>query len=457
MLRKKRALPTLGMWHLIAGLVVIFGSRIIPNLINRVPLGYDPGIYRYIFEHYPKENVAHFPPILPILMKPFTWVFGLDFVTMWVYPALFVLVGYGMYLVGWKYFSRDAGILSVLLYAVSLTQFEMFAMHYYKNVLAIAFMLFAIYFHDERDYTRLGLFVLFGVLLGGTHRPTFFMFGLAFLIYTLVSALGKSIDWRRLLTNAIAGALTLGLTLTMYIGHIQRTIRPGLESIAKMDVMPGEFFIDFGEYQFFSLIYLPFALMGFIWLARERKFTYLVYWVAINFIIVFFSLMFENRYLIQLDVALIFMAAYGFSVLVGNTPRLGRATLGVLLLAGLIGLGEASLTADPLIGGGELETIRSMQELPDDAFVMATYSTYSPWLRGYSGHEVIAPGLFEHNKWGRKEWALFWSGQRHEELMQDYGNMTVYVYVGKRQPQIRLGECFNETRERVYKYTCGPG
>ena len=99
----------------------------------------------------------------------------------------------------------------------------------------------------------------------------------------------------------------------------------------------------------------------------------------------------------------------------------------------------------PLISKTELNVIKELNTLiPQHSFLMATDSYYSPWLYGYSGRDVIAPGLFSHNKWTRRQWENFWFGSKESrnQLLDQY-DRPVYLYIGERQKPVKLSDDYN--------------
>jgi hypothetical protein len=59
-------------------------------------------------------------------------------------------------------------------------------------------------------------------------------------------------------------------------------------------------------------------------------------------------------------------------------------------------------------------------------------SEEAPWLLGFAGpHTIIAPGVFDANRWSEEEWYTFWTTKdrlvRHT-LFDRYEEDTLYIF-----------------------------
>ena len=161
----------------------------------------------------------------------------------------------------------------------------------------------------------------------------------------------------------------------------------------------------------------------------------------------------------MLDLVVIIFISFGLLEFLKDNKVLGVVSL--VLIFGFLGyvvVGE-SLTAQPLISQEELQEIEQLQNVEEDASVLATTSYYSPWVLGYSGRTTFAPGLFEDTH-TLEEWQVFWNAQDYEEIegfLAVY-EKPLYIHVGQ------IGR-FNTTKfdddcfevfieEKVWKWTC---
>lgn len=447
-------------------IVILLVFRIIPYLNNSVPLGYDPGIYKYVMETYlenlpglPKENIDlwisnGFPPGL-LMITDLLYLIGYD--TNTILTAVFIffelLLGLGIYAATSRFFGKDAAILSLFIYSISIVQYKVFWYMYYKNVIALFIMLIALYFLKSGKYLP---FILTASFIGAMHRPTFLIFGLIYLAY--IAAYRKEF-----VKKALAGVAILALALTFYIPNIKEAIIENIEPIITANIGAGTF-ISLFTYQFLSLSYLPFALLGFLILIRKKDFNPLFLWLLISGIIVLFKLIFFNRFIIHFDIAMIILAAVGLYELVKSNKRIGTAILLTLFLSSLFVMNQNAIEAKPLISEKELDIIKQFNSVENDAYVMSTSSYYSPWILGYSGRRTIAPGLFDYDKWDFKDWRVFWGTGEKEKAVEMLGiyDKPLYIYLGGGSAMNETkfeNECFDkifqEGRIKKYRVVCG--
>lgn len=440
--------------------------RTIPYWDNSVPLGYDVGIYKYIFERFsnalpniPEQELDNwvrigFPSGLPVLMDLF-YVFGFTTHTLltWVFILFSSLLMFPLYFVAKEYFGKEVGVISALLYAFSFTQLQTFAFMYYKNVMAMGMMLFAVYFMKKKN---LALITLFAISVGFIHRPTFLMLVFVWFVYMIVNK-------KEIFFHLKAIGITAVLLSIIYAPRFNEIILAPLEGVFGSIITPGVIgsgtFFSFFKYQFVSLTYLPFAIVGFTYLLLRDRSSPILFWFIINSVIVIFKLMFFNRFIIHLDIVFILAASIGIVHTLGKT----RLSVGIIcVLFASSGLMAYNFISDskPLLNNIQLESIIKISNVTEeDAYVMATTSYYSPWILGYSGRKTIAPGLFDYDKWDYNEWLTFWSGKSIKSLMKRY-EKPLYVFIGK-HPTTKFNfssTCFEEVLSDaggiLYKYVC---
>jgi hypothetical protein len=438
-------------------LILILVFRFIPYMDQSIPLGYDAGIYKYGIEQFKAQGLGVENWVKGAITPGFlylTYFLSSIFLVKSLLTDLFILVclilGVSIYFFAKEYFNKETALIALLLYAVSIIQFKVFTFMYYKNILALIALLWALYFlrKDKRIW-----FIVFGALIGLFHRPTFFIFGLAYIFFSIKGYK----KWRIHLVNGLA---ILALTAIGYIGFFEQAIfpliNPVLNSFIETGTAPGTF-ISFFQYQFSTLTYLPFAILGFFALAKNKKFNMLFFWALVTALIVYFQFFFFNRFIIHLDLALIVLAASGFYAIIQNKKKFGVVLLVVLLFsAGFVTFNEArnttqGITQEQLVLIGELNNVEA------GAYVMSVSSEYSPYVLGWGGRRTIAPGLFEENKWDEAGWQKFWiTKDKREtiELMSIY-EKPLYLFVGDKPFN---NNCFEEYmikgQNKLLRYAC---
>jgi hypothetical protein len=230
--------------------------------------------------------------------------------------------------------------------------------------------------------------------VGSIHRPTFYIFGLGYFLFSIFSPYkNKSYNFRQLQKNILYGILIILIAGLFYLGNFRNQILYIIEPVVTGFVEPGVAsgtFISFLLYQFSTLTYLPFAIFGFFILIKKRNFNILFYLTLITAIIVYFQFFFFNRFIIYLDIFLIILASLGFANLIENKKIFGTIVLILMIFsAGFVTLKE-SYGSKSLITSQELEVINYLNNTEPDAFVMAISSKYAPFVLGYSNRKTIA-------------------------------------------------------------------
>lgn len=459
----------------ILAITFIIAFRMIPYISNSIPLGYDSGIYKYGIEHgltnLDKFVVeGGFEPGFLYLMKPISMIFSSHFILTYLLIGFCVLLGLGIYFTTKEFFSKKTALISLLIYSLSIIQFKTFAYMYYKNIIGLSLMLFAVYFLRKHEKSNkkifLLLFIFLAGILGSIHRPTFYIFGLPYFFYVFISPIkNKKYNLKSMFFNVLTGIAILAIAIPIYFGNfmpqVTNMIEPTLEGFVQIGEAPGTF-ISFFSYQFLTLAYLPFAILGFFILVRKKQFNFLFFWALINFSMVYFQFFFFKRFIIPLDMILIILSSLGFSTLIENKKKFGSIILIIMLISAGILLFKESKDARPLIDKSEFKTIQYLNNTEENAFVMATSSLYSPSVLGYSNRKTIAPGLFDYNKHNKQQWIEFWTDSGINKT-KDFMNLypkPLYIFIGKQQNDNlkNYSECFqvyyNNSENKIYRYVC---
>ena len=147
--------------------------------------------------------------------------------------------------------------------------------------------------------------------------------------------------------------------------------------------------------------------------------------------------------------------------MIGEKRKFAMVLVGIMVIASGIMIVNEARNVGPLLSSERVDAIREIINYTgENASVIVISSQYSPWVMGYSGlkgEKIIAPGLFDGNKWNEGEWNEFWANDnqdRVKELMNEY-NGTIYLYAGNKNFK---NDCFSLTYElngeKLYKYEC---
>jgi hypothetical protein len=464
-------------------LLVLFAAalslRFLPLSNSNIPLGYDPGFYKYTLDTYvnalpqiPEAALADwmreiYPQGLPILSDTLYVVAGTDSMDLisYLFPILGALLVFPVYMVTSSVFGKRAGLIAAVLYVVSYVQYTAFTLLYFKNMLGLLFLLLAIYTLEKEKY---GLMVLPLAALGIFHRPEFLLFALLIIPYFLLHR-------KREIVFAVAGAAILVLPFWLVRWEANWGVMTGtfgtiVSKVQTGEVSGGGTFFDLATYIKYSVAYLPFTLIGFLYLVKQKVWNSLLILFIIITVIVVARLFFFNRFIIPLDIVAITLAVAGINYTLLNRKDIWRlvgicATI-VLLIVTAIPTIKLAADTRPLIREEQLEVIEWIENnTEEEAYVLATTND-APWVLGWCGRRVIAPGLFEWDKYEIDQWRDFISTDDPRTAAQflDIYENPVYIYYS-REPNNYLvldkfsGEFFetvyNSDEAVLYKYSGG--
>jgi len=430
---KSKAPALSGRWWWGLALVILL-SRLLVFAWSSLPFGYDTGLYRYemwqSFQALP-EYVSGLFLGLPLLSSVFQ-LFGasIDGLLLGM-PVLFsVLVGGLLVIFVKERFGSRPALIAGLLFALSLVQWQAFEMILLKQLLALGLVMLSFLLLEKRSWwvaPVLGFLVLLQPL------DALFVGGAV----VIMAAIDRGY-WLKLLG---LGVLGMGLLFLIESGFWQDALeifQTGLLSPGDLEVSLQEgVFLGLKQYGYQASLYFALGVGGLIWTTKKEGWGLFQGYVLLVALWVFAGLFFSQRLLIQLDLALMIFAALFLEALMGKE----RWVVMVILGAAALPMVGHLWRFQPLISAEELANIETFcEELPEEAFIMATDSAYAPWMRGYClDQRVIAPGMFEWNQWSKEQWVTFWRGDRQEELLSIYEG-DLWLYIGKNQPEVLLSE-----------------
>src|SRR3989344_4426879 len=168
---------------LIISIILILFIRVLPYLNNSISLGYDPGIYKYAIEGNTDKWISSvFEPLFLNFTSFLKTILTIDQILIQLFIFLSIILGLTIYITTKKFFDENIAILSTILYSISIIQFKLFSYFYYKNIIALILLLLTFYLIKSNNL----IFILTASSLAGIHKPTFLIFALAFIIYTLI-------------------------------------------------------------------------------------------------------------------------------------------------------------------------------------------------------------------------------------------------------------------------------
>lgn len=434
---------------------VLFFTRIIPYIHwGSTPLGYDTGIYLKNFRDsfFSLQNFKYLQvDIFISILRLFGW--QAEYLVSYFYIALSILVGLSVYILVKEYFGRCIGYIAFFLYSLSVSQFLAYWGYYWTMILAMSLTLMSFYLLKRKSWLVLPV----AVFLGAVHQPTFLVFGATMLLYFLFGRERKFTFWAGLGIMVMVFILSYQIYWGYFMNyfHTYGLITDLPEYLAYE--LTGQF-VSFDIYRKFVMLYLPFSLLGFVWFLRKREFHYPLFYFVINFIFGYFHFILYQRFIILFDLAAIMLAAPVLSEFLKRFAviKIEKLAAGILLLGAGWNIFYYSWGIRPLIYKDELEEIKTLKHIEDNAYVMTVSSYYAPWVYGFSERNTIAPGLFSHNKWDYNDWKRFWfTGDRKERyaLLNEY-QRPLYIFIGDKDAfdVFRGDPAFVQQSKRIWKY-----
>jgi len=460
--------------------LLVLIPRISPYLDNSIPIGYDAGFYKYMIEKYnnalpqiPEESLdawikkGNEQGLFFVSSQLFIFS-GLNAVEIfnYLFPFLCAFLVFPIFLLAKTVFDDKTGVLAALFYAVSYTQYAMFSFLYLKTIFGLMFLLLSLYALQKEKYA---LFTLMYAALGIFHAPEFLILSLALVPYFIFFKRDK-----KLVASVVVALFLIApfwlprLNYMLDLGSsVAGTFSTNLSTGAGLG---GGTFFDLTEYEWVSIVYLPFALAGALYLLLKKKWNPLFLCFIILYAIVFFQLFFFKRYIIVFDLFAMILAAGAVAYTLfkpsgaGYAKVLGVVVVSLLCLSSAVVLFTQIPRVTPLINENQLASINWLAENTEpNAFVLAT-SFDAPWVLGWSERRVIAPGLFDWNKQGEAEWLEFLKTPDYDvaKKLLDVYDKPIYVYYSKSKwNYLNLekfeNSCFKKLLNGdalVYQYVC---
>lgn len=422
-------------------LIIYFIFRIYPYLLSPVPLGYDVGLYLYLWKQFQNISILKFtdlpswivqvyPPLLPIVGKFLSYFVNPEY---FLIPISFVIAG----LLFLSIYLYTKNLWTVLLLSISAIQYKFWWWYYIKNILATSFIFFYLYFDQKKSKIK----YIFPVLLPWLHQPTA-------IIFFIILILHKNIK------TIILFLLSFAI---YYLPNYQNTILPFLQVTVTTVGQESGTFYNLDEAVKLMWPYLLLAIYG-IYLSYKNKRNFVVVVMAvISLLIPLFGLFLSRRFIPFFDLFVIILAGYGAKNIF--VKRKLWAGLYIFLLL-IFGINFVYKNSEALIFSDEYIEIKLLGESKKDSFVLVADNEYTPWIYGYSDRKAIAPGFGEYDiYWSNDEWNQFWLSNNRETEIQLLNKLPkpLYIYLGDRQRQIKFrpeGKCYQRYSWHVWEFVC---
>jgi hypothetical protein len=406
------------------------------------PLGYDAGIYRYLFLTHSKG----FPPFVLGPIEP--WARGHP-LGLFFFSTMLLRLGVPVsLLLGWMWnlmavlllcalafvWQRERGGSTALwvLAAAILSQavFDGFTAMYWKTFLAMFFMVLA--FDALHRHSHVGY--LWGLLTVVTHHQTGLLFGLAAGTWFLLERerLREHARWMFavLLLVAVTGVL-------WYLPVWQQAVADHLPALfGSLTNAPSGSFPDLSEYLRFEWILYGFGVLGLAGDLRAKRWDLWQLSVLWSAVFVLCRLFFYRRFTLQLEFFLLPYMALGaaWAWQRYSNRNCHKVLIALLVLQVLLSFAAMRDTDPPLLDRATLNRVTRMgNRLPQGAYVLALEDEGAMMLRGWlPDQRVEGPGLFGM-PWGYGQWEALFLGtpQQRRTLLRSLPSGTV-LFTGPR-------------------------
>lgn len=459
--KKNEKKVAISKYFLAIPIAIFIISRWLPFMLyGPNPLGYDTGFYKYSIV---KDRADVLGPIHlsetessgeRLVIKSLLLIGASDSVILyWFYALMGLLIGVMIYLLARLYFGERAAFFSALFYSLSFVQFLFYWDMFWNNAIAL-FLILLIFYLLEQGKKQVYFFVVpavFFVFI--THKTSAFLLVLTLILYFLFKK-DKVKYW--LIPLLAAGGFVVAWFNRATIIYLWQQFSTGFKAYYDFFSLKEGIFISGPQFLISTLLYLPFSFLAFL---IFRKKNLILFFSLICTILILAKFVFYKRIFVFLDIGLLVYSGYAFDIFIQKISsqiswKYGKFFVWLFFSLLAICLFFASAAEKPLITAGELEKIEAMKSVRPEIKIFTYNSYYTPWLYGFSGHKVVAPGWGDEGR-TFNEWQAFWaSDAAGKRKYIDGFHQLLYIYNSDGFPTIKDSECFKKTEEYFYLFNC---
>lgn len=448
-----------------SSLAIIFLARLYPLIkFGAGGLGYDTGFYRrqlampasssFLTDgrtQPPNFILGQGADSARFILDILSWLkINTDLALFGSYLIFSLLLGLTIYLLTSRVFQNsNAGLLALILFALSPTQWLAYTFMLYKQFWAAWLLFLAFYLMESHS-----VFFVAPLLLALTgHRATALL-SIPSLALTAILSMVKKYRMQLALITAVLIILVIWLNWPA-LKMLWLTWQNKLSAYDSFHLKTGVF-ISLSEYLRQSLIVVALGLIGAGWLIKKRRFSAFLCFFFTALVLVITKSYFYQRLIIPLDLSFIVLADGGIWLACGQIKNLKYSwlfpTIFFLLFSSNLFLTIKQYR--PLISQEKLQDIIQLRDLPSNSYLLTYNSDYAPWLYGWAGPDkkIISPGLF-WDQWDYQQWTDFWSG----DLAKKKTMLTSYrapLYIFSPDDDYLNDSCFEKITGQTWKFNC---
>lgn len=384
-----------------------------------LPLGANPGIYRYLFLHYSQA----WPPFTIPAMDPWAYQYPLglfvvllpllktgvpvDALLGWIWslmPIVLALVlGFVVGRGSWK--TRDRGLLTVVMALLSLGQWVMYERMEWTMAAALLFCVLAFALLERKSWWA----VPAAIATVATDQQTGILFLLVLLCWWIHLFFSLSLKSRGqfFFSVTLGGLLFLGAAL-LYLPLLDTAVTLQLRSMSvELPRLP--FFL------WFSPVIWGLGIFGVTKTLRQKRITI---WHLALFVAAFLALLqFSShpRFLLFVDFFLLPFAASGLLLLWKRRRFLLRCGLITAVIVQALLTTVVATSATPRISADTLHSVvDAAAMLPADSLLLTLDPESAAWLQGWLPGRHIAGPTTTVSPWSEAEWDFFFHGSLND-------------------------------------------
>lgn len=425
-------------------------------LSNSIPLGYDPGLYKSMFEAYfnlssyhqldqlPHRIKSMYEPFLGILWNMVQYAgvhFSDNWLTRWraTISSICLIAVY----ITWSSINKQTAVRAFIISNLSFAQYASYWRAYRKQILGLCFICTILRAREKKRILQSIPLVIAAFVV---NRAAGLILILTAAIRALISYQNKKTAFQLIWLFFVAGLGSLPLMLPFRDQLISIYLWPLFHSFVKHQYndgyQAGWTFLSIGEYIKLSRVTIITGITWLILIIKKNKHIPLAISTIILIIRVLFQGFFFQRMIWYLDLLLCVCAWYSLSIIFSKS-------LGAIIIWCILSLQSYnlrywySIIHPPLITKQEFQAIQLLWwNLSVDSIIIVPGIWYSPRIQGWTKSQVLAPGLFDLNKrWNATQER---SNKRYNQsaktkcqnLKADYPQLTqkpTYVRIGSKQ------------------------
>lgn len=437
--------------------------RIYPYFDLNIALWYDPWIYRLMFFDYinnlPYIDYNKLNSYTNWWMAIFLWPlinilyiiwFNIDYLISFWLGFFSIITSLFIYSLLKKY-SKETSIIGIILFFISIVQYESFSMNYYKQIIWTIFFLVIFYLFEKKKYI-LSIPLIISVFT--VHRPSWLFFLIVFIVYKIFDFLNNKKQRKYLENNIkkknnkellkeikfefkdiILVIISWIIALFMYFPLFQELILSVIKPLTTTIVSwwPSGTFFSINIFLANSYLYIIISLYWFYIKLRNKDFDYIFVWYLVWALRIILKLFFYNRFLIFFDIFIILLSAYSFWLILKENKKIFYYIFIIFFALQLFFYFDyVSSNNKANISQIEFENIKKINTIvSENSYLMVNSRSRSPWIAWYTLKPVIAPWLFEYDEWWLEWWKKwwFWDGKDKCELLSTYKSLDRPIYI----------------------------